>query len=294
MSRPVAVGVDGSPASLAAADWGAREAVLRDLPLRLLHAWERQPHSHAPPAGPEAARRWSQGGPQELTDRLRQLHPDLDITADFVVGPPRDVLCQAAKDAEMLVIGTVGAGRLTGFLLGSVSMATVAHAEAPVVLVRAGRSVEQPPPGAEPGPPLPVVLGLDLSRPCNEVIGFAFETAAVRAAPLVVVHGWNPPPYHLYGLGAALRFGSDLSAGERDSVRQALRPWQERYPGVELAAQAVIGEPAHHLLDAATHAALVVIGRHRRTARPAPSHIGHIAHAVLHHCLAPVAVVPHG
>ncbi|WP_369359898.1 universal stress protein [Streptomyces sp. cg2] len=294
MARPVVVGVDGSPAGLAAADWGAREALLRDLPLRLVHAGERQPYSHAPPAGPEAAHRWSQGVPQEVTGRLRQLHPHLDITADFVIGPPRDVLCRAAEGAEILVIGTTGVGRLTGFLVGSVSMATVAHAEAPVVLVRAGGPGEQPLPDAESGPPPPVVLGLDLTRPCDEVIDFAFEAAAVHAAPLAVVHGWNPPPYDAYGLGAALKFGTDLSAGERDSVHQALRPWRDRYPGVDVAAQAVIGEPAHHLLDAAAHAALVVIGRHRRTTLPALPRLGHITHAVLHHCPAPVAVVPHG
>ncbi|MFI0786274.1 universal stress protein [Streptomyces lydicus] len=32
------VGADGSPAALAAADWGAHEARLRDVPLRLVHA----------------------------------------------------------------------------------------------------------------------------------------------------------------------------------------------------------------------------------------------------------------
>ncbi|MFE3650670.1 MULTISPECIES: universal stress protein [unclassified Streptomyces] len=293
MTRPVAVGVDGSPASLAAADWGAREALLRDLPLRLVHAWEWQPYSHAPPAGLEAVRRWSEGVPQEVTDRLRRLHPDLDITADFVIGPPRQVLCRAGKDAEILVIGSTGVGRVAGFLLGSVSMATVAHAEAPVVLVRAGFSVGQPLSGAAPGPAPPVVLGLDLSRPCDEVIAFAFEAAAVRTATLTVVHGWNPPPYDLYGLGAALRFGTDLSADERERIRQALQPWRARYPGVDVTTQAVIGEPARHLLDAAVHAALVVIGRHRHMTRPSLPHVGHLAHAVLHHCPAPVAVVPH-
>ncbi|MGW5120676.1 universal stress protein [Streptomyces noursei] len=294
MTRPVAVGVDGSPAGLAAADWGAREAVLRDLPLRLVHAWEWQPYSHAPPAGPEDARRWSEGIPQEVTDRLRRLHPELDIKADFVIGPPREVLCRAGEEAEVLVIGTAGAGRVAGFLLGSVSTATVAHAEVPVVLVRAGGSGGQPASGPALVPPPPVVLGLDLSRPCDEVIGFAFEAAAVRAAPLTVVHGWSPPPSDLYGLGAALRFGTDLSADERERVRQALRPWRARYPGVDVTAQAVIGEPARHLLDAAAHAALVVIGRHRRPARPMPRHIGHLTHTVLHRCPAPVAVVPHG
>lgn len=40
MKKAVAVGVDGSPESLAAADWAAREAVLRGLPLRIVHALE--------------------------------------------------------------------------------------------------------------------------------------------------------------------------------------------------------------------------------------------------------------
>ncbi|MFB7629395.1 universal stress protein [Streptomyces sp. NPDC056149] len=305
MAHPVFVGVDNSPAGLAAADWGAREALLRELPLRLVHAWE-GPRSSAPPAGEEAAGRWSEGVPREVTDQLRLRYPGLDITADHVIGEPRDVLCQAAKYAEVLVIGTVGVGRVAGFLLGSVAMAVVAHAEGPVVLVRAPGATERPVPGEESelrppdpaaGAASPVVLGLDLSRRCDEVITFAFDAAAVRTASLVVVHGWNPPPYHVYGLGAALKFGTDLSADKRESVYQALQPWRERHPGVEVSAQAVIGEPARHLLDAAGHAALVVIGRHRLTALPSVArigHIGHIAHAVLHHCPAPVAVVPHG
>ncbi|MFE6690969.1 universal stress protein [Streptomyces sp. NPDC057743] len=301
MAHPVFVGVDGSPAGLAAADWGAREALLRELPLRLVHAGE-WPYSSVPPAGEEAARLWSEGVPREVTDQLRHRYPDLDITADHVIGLPRDVLCQAAKYAEILVIGTAGVGRVAGFLLGSVALAVVARAEGPVVLVRARPSAHRPAPGGESELPSPdpaagaassVVLGLDLSRPCDEVITFAFQAAAVRAAPLVVVHGWNPPPYYVYGLGAALKFGTDLSADERESVRQALQPWRDRYPSVGVTAQAVIGEPAHHLLDAADHAALVVIGR-RRTALPSVPHIGHIAHAVLHHCPTPVAVVPHG
>ncbi|MEW2418296.1 universal stress protein [Streptomyces sp. NPDC046866] len=53
MSRMVVVGLDGSPASLAAAEWAAHEARLRRLPLKLLHAVEHcaPPYGYASPAG---------------------------------------------------------------------------------------------------------------------------------------------------------------------------------------------------------------------------------------------------
>ncbi|MGG7569348.1 universal stress protein [Streptomyces sirii] len=296
MTRPVAVGVDGSPSGLAAADWGAREAQLRDVPLRLVHAWEWQPYAHAPPGGPEAARRWSEGVPREVTAWLQHRYPDLDITAQRLTGPPPEVLCKAAEEAELLVVGTVGIGRLTGFLLGSVALATVAHTERPVVLVRARTAEENEHQGRASGvvSPPPVVLGLDLARPGDDVIRFAFESAALRAAPLLVVHGWNPPAFYgESGVGTDPNWEADIADAESETMRHALRPWREKYPSVDVTEQAVIGQPAHHLLDAATCAALVVIGRRTRAPKAIAPRIGHIAHAVLHHCPAPVAIVPH-
>ncbi|MFF9481859.1 universal stress protein [Streptomyces sp. NPDC014733] len=290
MNRPVAAGVNGAPAGLAAAEWAAREALLRDAPLWLVHAWEWQPYAHAGPEGPDAARRWSQGVPQEVTHRLRRRHPGLEITAERVIGPPPEVLCRAAADAALLVIGTAGVGGTRGFLLGSVGMATVAHATRPVVLVRVDDHGMPSAPATSDGPGA-VVLGLDLSRPGAEVIGFAFDAAALRSAPLLVVHGWTPLPQHRYGGGPG--FGGQAPAGERAVVDETLRPWRERYPTVEVTAQALVGRPAQHLLDASAHAALLVVGRRSRTPWPHMPHIGHVAHAVLHHCPAPVAVVPH-
>ncbi|MFH8570102.1 universal stress protein [Streptomyces sp. NPDC017993] len=299
MTRPVTVGLDGSAAGFAAAEWGAREARRRELPLRLVHAWEWQPYAHAPPVGADAPRLWSERVAREAAAELRRRHPELSITADHLAGPPSEMLCDVARDAELLAVGTAGIGGLAGFFVGSVAMSVVAHTERPVVLVRAGTTDEEEHRFASDDqapstmPYRPVALGLDLSRPCDEVIRFAYEAAAVRAAPLQVIHGWSPPAFFAYGVGAEQNWQADMAVQETEEMRAALGPWREKYPGVEVIEQSVIGNSAHHLVEAGATAGLVVIGR--RTTRPwagAPR-IGHTAHAVLHHCPAPVAVVPH-
>ncbi|MFE1176118.1 universal stress protein [Streptomyces sp. NPDC058773] len=299
MTYPVAVGLDGSPASLAAADWGAREALRRDLPLRLVHALEWQPDTHAPLVGTDAPRLCSERIPHEAAAELRNRYPDLEIAADHLTGPPPEVLCDVAKESELLAIGSEGLGRLAGFFIGSVAMSTVAHIERPVCLVRAGTTAVDERRLATDGRPLPampyrpVVLGLDLSRPCLDVIRFAFEAASLRAAPLRVIHGWNPPAFFAYGVGVDPGLRADMAAQETDALRIALRRWQEKYPGIDVIEQSVIGQPAHHLVDAGSDAGLVVIGRRANRLSAGPARIGHIAHAVMHHCPAPVAVVPH-
>jgi nucleotide-binding universal stress UspA family protein len=55
---------------------------------------------------------------------------------------------------------------------------------------------------------------------------------------------------------------------------------------------AVIGQAARHLIEAASDASLVVVGRRARRLSIG-THIGPVTHAVLHHSPAPVAVVPH-
>lgn len=60
----------------------------------------------------------------------------------------------------------------------------------------------------------------------------------------------------------------------------------------ETAPESVIGRPAQHLMEAASDCSLVVIGRRTRHAELG-MHIGPVAHAVIHHCDGPIAVIPH-
>ncbi|MFD5256321.1 universal stress protein [Streptomyces bobili] len=135
MPRTVTVGLDGSPESLAAAEWAAREAERRDLALHLVHAWDWQPY--AQPVPDDATHRhWGGRVLREATERLRARHPDLKITSEQVALPPVTALLAASEDADPLVVGSRGLSGVAGFLVGSVGLSVLAQADRPVVLVR--------------------------------------------------------------------------------------------------------------------------------------------------------------
>ncbi|WP_405876471.1 universal stress protein [Streptomyces sp. NBC_00005] len=298
----IIVGLDGSPQSLAAADWAAREARQREASLRLVHAWEPQPHAYVPlagsftPAAIEEEHEWAGQMLREAESRLAKSHAGLRITTVQTAGPPAAVLLTAAEDADLLVLGSRGLGGVAGFLVGSVALAAVARSRRPVVLVRAGEHAadEHLPDGTGAAstdtPYRDVVLGLDLENPGEVVIRFAFEAAQRRAADLRVLHGWSPPPSH--GYGAAFDSGPDAEPAEqvRHRLAEVLQPWRDKFPDVQVHEQAVVGSAGRHLVHASRDAALVVVGRRNR--RALGGHIGPVTHAALQHASAPVAVVP--
>ncbi|MPY42156.1 universal stress protein, partial [Streptomyces phyllanthi] len=203
-TRTVTAGIDGSRTSLDAADWAAREAERRHLTLRLLHAGAEQPAArpHASEPSTAEASATAPPGPGLPADgtldraaiQLAYAHPALPIVADRTAAPAVTALIEAAAEAEELVLGSRGSTGFAGFPVGSVVLAVAAGAERPVVVVRAGELPEDERlPVVDGTSPhhaayLPVVLGLDLERPADELLGFAFDTAATRSAPLHVVH----------------------------------------------------------------------------------------------------------
>ncbi|WP_329550949.1 universal stress protein [Streptomyces sp. NBC_00696] len=292
MVRSVVAGLDGSPESRAAAEWAAGEAELRGLPLKIVHVWVPAPDplAQAPFIGAETQQQWSERIPREAGEGLRRRHPGVDVTVEQVSGTPSDALVGAAKDAELLVLGSRGLSGVGGFLVGSVGLSVVARAELPVVLVRADEQAADED-GTNPEN-RPVVLGLDAEGPADAVIEFAFAEAARRGTSLRVVFGWSLPPYYAYGFALDAGLHDELSQEETGSLTEALRPWRQKHPDTEVFLEPRVGSAADHLVDASREASLVVIGRRIRRGGPG-AHIGPVAHGVLHHSTAPVAVVAH-
>ena len=295
MLRPVVVGLDGSRESLAAADWAAGEALRRGLPLRLVHAWEGLSPDTSSLPELDAPRYWARRILRGAMDRLNERYPQVYLSAEQIARPAADALVEAGAEAELLVLGSRAFSGLGGFMAGSVALATVARVTRPVILVRADRTAEDEHVPDEEGRPSArtpyrdVVVGVDTAQPCEELLAFAFESAALRSAPLRVVHSWHVP----YAQTAAVARMSAVAqqAAER-ALDAMLRPWREKYPTVKVLELVENGRPAQQLLDASQDAGLLVVGRRIRPARLG-THTGPVAHAVMHHVRCPVAIVPH-
>ncbi|MEV6020204.1 MULTISPECIES: universal stress protein [unclassified Streptomyces] len=297
MTRPVVVGVDGSKESLAAADWAAREALRRGLPLRLVHAWEGLPDDGTPADLPEirAPQYHARRVLREAVDALHDRYPELYVAAEQVRKQPGPALLAEAENAELLVIGSQGATGVGGLLAGSVAMATVAHVDRPVVLVRAGRTeADEHLPDASgkassETPYRDVAVAVDVGGPCDDVLDHAFRAAELRGAPLRVAHAWHVPLTK--GVPGVEERARIRKAAEQ-ALTELLAPWRARNPGVVVHENLHEGRAAHVLVRAAEGAGLLVVGRRRRRTAIG-AHTGPVAHALLHHMSQPVVLVPH-
>ncbi|MFH9553451.1 universal stress protein [Streptomyces sp. NPDC017435] len=288
MTGPITAGVDGTDESLAGLAWAAREAVRRDLELRVVHAWRFQPDAAADVAERDAQERWVRDSARGAVASVAERHPGLTVTTDVREGGPVETLVAAAADAELLVLGSRGHGPVVGFLLGSVGQQVIAEAARPVVLVRAGDRPSSEVAGHE------IVVGQQGDpEDSAAALRFAFETAAARGAGIRAVRAWTLPPVFAYSPGSLklLDDAGGLEPYEKKALADALQPWRERFPDVPVVEHVEMGSAGQVLLSVAGRAQLMVVGRRaHRTAVGA--RIGSVAYGVLHHADCPVAVVP--
>ncbi|MEV4471851.1 universal stress protein [Nonomuraea sp. NPDC049504] len=103
--------------------------------------------------------------------------------AALAPGDPRTALIRAAREAELLVIGSHGIGGVRGLLVGPVAFGVAGHAPCDVAVIHAPPSL----PRAE------IVVGVDGSPNAGRVLETAFAEAELRGAVLRAVHAWALP-----------------------------------------------------------------------------------------------------
>ncbi|WP_413759877.1 universal stress protein [Streptomyces sp. MMBL 11-3] len=278
MERVIVTGVDRSPRSVAAAEWAAREALRRALPLRVLHV--------SPPPGLVAAECWpdrTESVADHVAAHLAARHPGLRVEGFRLAGPVVPALGSQSGDAEMLVLGLRGEGGFAGLAVGSTALAAAAAVDRPVVLVPTGSGA-----GRRARRPDKVTLAVDARAPVDGTVDFAFDTARLHGARLHAVHVGPPPPAGAAEADRAVsasRYAARVHR-EMELLAGVLRPWREKYPSVRVLEDVVLSAPVRALVRASGSAELLVVGRQ------VGGGLGPVAHALVHLTSGPVAVVP--
>ncbi len=140
----IVVGVDGSQASQDALVWAVRQADQTGASIDAVIAWHNPVVIGGMPYGPVAVLEQSDFGrfaETTLKTSIRAVvNADCPVPVRPVVrqGNAAQVLVDAAKGADLLVVGSRGYGGFAEALLGSVSQHCVHHAPCPVVIIRGG------------------------------------------------------------------------------------------------------------------------------------------------------------
>jgi nucleotide-binding universal stress UspA family protein len=138
----IVVGVDGSESSKAALAWAVRQAALTGASVDAVQAWH-DPVSYSYGYGYAMAlplpdvEKFAAGVLDEAIAEAAELVPGVEIRPVLVQDNPAQALLDAAKGADLLVVGSRGHGGFAEALLGSVGQHCVHHAECPVVVIRA-------------------------------------------------------------------------------------------------------------------------------------------------------------
>ncbi len=263
------VGVDGSPDSQRALEWGMWLAAREERAVTLLHATD----------GLLLSRHF-RGHPGVLRDAEATAHrlaPEVAVRALSCRESPRSALISASEWASVLVLGARGAGPLGRLRLGSVAHAVSRHCLCPIILTRTAGSAR----------PESVLVGIDGSPASHRVLDFAFRIAEARSWPLTVLHCFWDEPFTTGDLAP----GAEPTLPEGRMAIEAVRAVATRHPRVEVETLLSRGFADRRLLAATLEHALVVVGHQELPWLDALVY-GHVDPVVVEHAVGDVAVVP--
>jgi nucleotide-binding universal stress UspA family protein len=283
MSRQIVVGVDGSPPAERALVWAVDAATRDDAQLLIAHGGDVLPKAELALGG---GRDYSRDLLRDAVATAIDVGGTCNVSTVLRQQSPAELLLELSDDARMVVVGTHGAGRIVGALLGSVAYRVAAHARCPVVVVPEGWRAPAT------GEARAITVGVSGSVSGGDALEFAFDEAERAGVPLVAVRSWTELDSTRRDVDLANNGNERLRHEQQELLTGIVEAAWARHPTVEVVTE-LSSEPVYDaLLAAAARADLLVLG-----CRHADDHmfsrLGPIASRLLHTSPCPVAVVGH-
>ena len=259
---PVVVGVNGTSSGLAAARLGAREAVARGQPLRIVHVFS-WPGPRSFDDAPDWATARHEAGRvvAEAVATATRTVPGVHVEGLLADGLPVRELLRQSRTADLIVLGDDDLALSPRLPADSVLVQTVARARCPVVVARGNR----PPAG-------PLLTAVDGSPSSLLALRLAAAEARLRHAPVDVAHVVS-------------------HEDEREAGRRLLEAAVAGVDGLEGARRRIlVGEAAPNLIRASRRARMMIVGPRGVSGG---SLLGAVAQQLLRRCACPTVFV-HG
>jgi nucleotide-binding universal stress UspA family protein len=251
------VGFDGSASSLNAIEWAASEAETRGAGVRVITSYSMEPLTDFASGATDSGFDMTEieagcrDRLQEATAKVFTRHPGVDHEIETVRSNAGMALLDEADHADLIVVGSTGAGAFTRFLLGSTTGALLASSPCPVVVV----------PTEAPAPTGRIVVGTDGSEHAEHAVRWAADEADRRGAELVIVHGWKRG-YHLTIEGVDR--ADDLAPVDAELILDRAVEATRAVSGASIEGRLVEGNVTDTLLEHSTAADLLVVGSRGR------------------------------
>ncbi|MBF4628361.1 universal stress protein [Curtobacterium flaccumfaciens] len=268
----VTVGIDDSSGARAAVQWVAHRARTAQMRVELVHAIEWY----------ETESYWAatRARFEEIGQLITAENHDAVVTLTLRAGSPKQVLLDASERSDLLVIGAHRSRIIRSALAGSLPESIATLAAIPTVVVPDDVVIRD---GT-------IVLGVTTEEPDAAVL-FGVNEAARTDSSLSLVSAWQLPvpmgahPVTLAENPALFREAAESNLADVTATVRA------QTPTVVVHAAVAESSAARALADAATEAALVVIGRKHRTTIGGAV-FGSTARDLFHRTRTPVCVVP--
>lgn len=281
MTETIIVGVTDAPVTDRAIGWAVARAAARGQRLELLAVIGGALGAVGETEVVDAAMLHTRDLLAAQVTRIKDAHPELEVSTRVEAGNPVSVLISASAQAALLVIGSDYRGPDGGPARGAHGIRIAAGASCPVVVIpdfdTAGRSG--------------VLVGVDGSPTSEHAVRFAAAEADRLGERLVAVSVWTPlaAPRNSVAVYPEL-YLTNMQAATEEILALALAGIASDYPDLEVERVAVRGYPSQVLTEHGRAARMIVVGTHGRGA-VARFLLGSISHEVLGRAATVTAIV---